>query len=1076
MSRRNATSFVDNTLTSSEYAPVTGISGSGSMSPPITSRPASGQASPLSTNGSLSPPAYADENGSVVYNADSPRDLSPLLLSELACLNMREVVARPGLGTIGRQIPVKSNFFAVDLKNPKMVVIQYHVEVHHPGCRKLDKDEMRIIFWKAVSDHPQIFHNKYALAYDGAHQLYTVSRLEFSEATVRLDCEASLPKDNRDRTRCAISIQNVGPVLLEMQRTRTNNLDGRVLTPIQILDIICRQSLTCPLLKNSANFYTWKSSCYRIPTAAGQALDLEGGKEMWTGFFSSAHIASNFRPLLNIDVAHTAFYKTRITVLQFMCDVLNERTSKPNRNNQRGPGGPGGPGGYRGGRGGARGGGYNNFGNRGGPPTNPRDDFGGNGLTFTMDTLSRDTQLSSFESRIFGDSIRGMKIRATHRPNAIRVYKVNSLQLPADKLMFQGVDEHGTNVVCSVADYFSEKYGPLKFPKLPCLHVGPPTRNIFLPMEHCLIDSPQKYNKKMTEKQTSAIIKVTKNLFLEKRLSYLNNVNFRAAAVDATQREERIKQLAAQASFSSDPFLREFGVAVSSQMIETTARVIQPPPIMFGGNNRSVNPVVFPKDGSWSMDHQTLYMPATCRSYSMIALVDPRDQSNLQTFCQSLTMKATAMGMNFPRWPDLVKYGRTKEDVCTLFTEIADEYRVTSTVCDCIIVVLQAKNSDIYMTVKEQSDIVHGIMSQCVLMKNVSRPTPATCANIVLKLNMKMGGINSRIVADQITNKYLVDQPTMVVGIDVTHPTQAEMRMNMPSVAAIVANVDLLPQSYGANVKVQKKCRESVVYLLDAIRERIITFYRHTKQKPARIIVYRDGVSEGQFSEVLREEIQSIRTACLAIAEDFRPPITYIVVQKRHHARIFCKFPNDMVGKAKNVPPGTTVDTGIVSPEGFDFYLCSHYGVQGTSRPARYHVLLDECKFTADEIQNITYGMCHTYGRCTRSVSIPTPVYYADLVATRARCHVKRKLGLADNVDCDTNSMSSSLASLLNVRSGSGKGKKSHGSTVDDETFSIPDGFPIKFSRIASLLLETSRVVCTSSEDPQNYPNRVCVA
>jgi len=34
------------------------------------------------------------------------------------------------------------------------------------------------------------------------------------------------------------------------------------------------------------------------------------------------------------------------------------------------------------------------------------------------------------------------------------------------------------------------------------------------------------------------------------------------------------------------------------------------------------------------------------------------------------------------------------------------------------------------------------------------------------------------------------------------------------------------------------------------------------------------------------------------------------------------------VGRAKNIPPGTTVDTGIVSPEGFDFYLCSHYGIQ----------------------------------------------------------------------------------------------------------------------------------------------------
>lgn len=878
-----------------------------------------------------------------------------------------------------------------------MVVIQYHVDIHHPGCRNLDKDEMRIIFWKAVTDHPQIFSNKFAIAYDGAHQLYTMYRLEFpvDKGSARLECEVSLPKDNRFKTRCAVSIQNVGPILLEMQRTKTNNLDERVLTPIQILDIICRQSLTCPLLKNSANFYTWKSSCYRIPINGASALDLEGGKEMWTGFFSSAHIASNYKPLLNVDVAHTAFYKARMSVLQFMCEVLNESTSKSGHSGhsgmQRSPPGSSGGGYNRGGRGGGRGGGYGNFGHRG----NYRNDDFNCGPCFTLDSLNRNTQLSYFETKTFSEAIRGMKIRATHRPSAIRVYKVNSLQLPANQLMFRGVEEDGSEVMCSVADYFSERYGPLRYPKLPCLHVGPPNRNIFLPMEHCIIDSPQKYNKKMTEKQTSAIIK--------------------AAAVDAIQREEKIKHLAAQADFQNDPFLSEFGINIKSTMVETTARVIQPPPIMFGENNRSVNPIVFPKDGSWSMDNQTLYMPATCRSYSMIALVNPKEQNLLEQFCSALHMKATQMGMNFARWPDLVKYGRGREDAARLFSELADEYRLTNTTCDCIIVVMPGKNSDVYMTIKEKADIVHGIMSQCVLMKNVTRPTPATCANIVLKLNMKLGGINSRIVADKITNKYLVDQATMVVGIDVTHPTQMELRMNMPSVAAIVANVDLLPQSYGANVKVQKKCRESVVYLLDAIRERIITFYRHTKQKPARIIVYRDGVSEGQFAEVLREEIQSIRTACLAIADDFRPPITYIVVQKRHHARMFCKNSSDMVGRAKNVPPGTTVDTGIVSPEGFDFYLCSHYGVQGTSRPARYHVLLDECKFTADEIQNITFGMCHTYGRCARSVSIPTPVYYADLVATRARCHIKRKLGLVDWSENDVNSMSSSLASLMNV-------------------------------------------------------------
>lgn len=55
----------------------------------------------------------------------------------------------------------------------------------------------------------------------------------------------------------------------------------------------------------------------------------------------------------------------------------------------------------------------------------------------------------------------------------------------------------------------------------------------------------------------------------------------------------------------------------------------------------------------------------------------------------------------------------------------------------------------------------------------------------LFQVNMKLGGINSRIVADNITHKYIIDQPTLVVGIDVTHPTQAEERMNIPSVAAV---------------------------------------------------------------------------------------------------------------------------------------------------------------------------------------------------------------------------------------------------------------------------------------------------
>lgn len=62
--------------------------------------------------------------------------------------------------------------------------------------------------------------------------------------------------------------------------------------------------------------------------------------------------------------------------------------------------------------------------------------------------------------------------------------------------------------------------------------------------------------------------------------------------------------------------------------------------------------------------------------------------------------------------------------------------------------------------------------------------------------------------------------------------------------------------------------------------------------------------------------------------------------------------------------------------------------LQGTSRPSHYHVLWDDNNFKADEIQALTYQLCHTYVRCTRAVSIPAPAYYAHLVAFRARFHL----------------------------------------------------------------------------------------
>ena len=80
--------------------------------------------------------------------------------------------------------------------------------------------------------------------------------------------------------------------------------------------------------------------------------------------------------------------------------------------------------------------------------------------------------------------------------------------------------------------------------------------------------------------------------------------------------------------------------------------------------------------------------------------------------------------------------------------------------------------------------------------------------------------------------------------------------------------------------------------------------------------------------QVLQYELRQVREACQKLEEDYQPGITFIVVQKRHHTRLFCSNPQDQVGKSGNIPAGTTVDMGITHPMEFDFYLCSHTGIQ----------------------------------------------------------------------------------------------------------------------------------------------------
>ena len=131
-------------------------------------------------------------------------------------------------------------------------------------------------------------------------------------------------------------------------------------------------------------------------------------------------------------------------------------------------------------------------------------------------------------------------------------------------------------------------------------------------------------------------------------------------------------------------------------------------------------------------------------------------------------------------------------------------------------------------------------------------------------------------------------EPVMILGADVTHAA-AQFKGIKPSIAAVVGSVDPTAQmKYEVEIRVQEtEQNEEMIQDMENIIMSLLRKFRvRTKQKPRRLIMFRDGVSEGQFQSVMARELLAIRAACSKLGDgSYKPLISYIVVQKRHHTR-----------------------------------------------------------------------------------------------------------------------------------------------------------------------------------------------
>ncbi|KAI0395207.1 ribonuclease H-like domain-containing protein [Xylariaceae sp. FL0594] len=313
-----------------------------------------------------------------------------------------------------------------------------------------------------------------------------------------------------------------------------------------------------------------------------------------------------------------------------------------------------------------------------------------------------------------------------------------------------------------------------------------------------------------------------------------------------------------------------------------------------------------------------------------------------------------------------------------------------------LFIILSDRNTQLYASIKSYADRMVGIHTVCVINPKFRSASPSYFANLALKVNLKVGGDNHTIAAGTFDHLHLLRQGnTMVVGIDVTHPSSTSDSA-APSVAGMVATVDSGLGQWPGILRAQSAREEMVTDLQMMLESRLHLWKAKNKTYPKNILVYRDGVSDGQYAKVVLVELTRLKAACQKLYPQDglqMPRMTLVVVGKRHNTRFYPVEGKGKQDKNGNTVPGLVVDQTVTEYGHWDFYLQSHAAIQGTARPAHYIVLHDEIfrqsnwpKMSATEmLQLTTHGLCHMFGRATKGVSYCTPAYYADILCERGR-------------------------------------------------------------------------------------------
>ena len=343
------------------------------------------------------------------------------------------------------------------------------------------------------------------------------------------------------------------------------------------------------------------------------------------------------------------------------------------------------------------------------------------------------------------------------------------------------------------------------------------------------------------------------------------------------QRRAAIDQGLKKLNWRNDPMLKGYGMSINPDMLKTNSRILDPPEPLFA-KGATARPNF---SGRWDLRGKVFLHPndRPLKSWGIVVLM-PQDRRPPVTKDQVEVFKKNFLNL-YRGHGGVVENlnppvtGGVPDDAKAIeagFMQAGNAVRMRP---QLLLVILSNKSAEVYNRVKKSCDCRYGVMSQCVQASNVIKNQPQYCSNVLMKVNCKLGGTTCSIKAvgeslrspsdimntDSQQRKTYFDEPTMIIGADVSHA--APGMVDMASMAAMTVSLDRSCSRYGAAVesnghRVEMISSSNIQEMLTPLVQWWMANVGNG-HPPKHVYYFRDGVSEGQYTALLNQEVADIK-------------------------------------------------------------------------------------------------------------------------------------------------------------------------------------------------------------------------